>query len=627
MGLRPSSASWFEIVVPREDTHDAVEALARHGGVQFEWLGTRAATSEPQRLREPIARYRALERDYGRFWPAPVFERRCCTMPVEMSAKVALHRLNHWRDAAMGLLQDLEAAEREREAIRDWAPVLQALSGIRLDLGALAAAGPVLAGYCLVLPAEAAAPDRGAHLALGVNQGTERALVGVLPRPGREHLCREAQAVGGHCLAIPDWMQGDAAACHAALPGRLAQVEERIAGLEAQLRALALEYGVDRAAGVLERLDWFQTTAQSIDCDSHYCWVTGWTSEPTPEAMNDALRDTGVRASVAFVEPPVDAASPSVTDNPAWLRPFEVFTNAMGVPGDSEADPTPWVAVLVSLMFGYMCGDIGHGALIVAAGLWLRRRSPLWPLLVACGISAAGFGVAYGHVFGYDGLFEPLWLSPLAEPMTLLATPVIGGALVMTFGVVLHAVQSCWRGEGTSQRVADAAQLLVYWGLPLALWQADLGWMAVAGVVLCVANGLWSGRSLKSLAEGFGTLVESTFTLLLNTLSFARVGAFALAHAALESAVMGVAHSVQDPVASVVVVILGNLVVVVVEGVVVMIQTTRLILFEFFVRFFEGRGRAFHPAPSPGPGGGPSQGSCTVGKGGDARSFRSGSEG
>ncbi len=614
MGLRPSSARWFEIVVPREDTHDAVEALARNGRVQFEWLGAHAATSEPQHLHEPIARYRALERDYGRFWPARVFERRCCTLPVEMSAKVALHQLTHWRDAAMGPLQDLEAAEREREAIRDWAPVLQALSGMRLDLGALAAAGPVLVGYCMVLPAQAATPDQGAPLALGVTRDAERTLLGVLPLPDREHLCREAQVAGGRCLSIPEWMRGDALACHAALPGRLAQIEARIAGLEAQLRGLALEHGVDRATGVLERLDWFQTTAQSIDCDGHYCWVTGWTSEPTPQAMNDALRDTGVRASVTFVEPPVDAASPSVTDNPAWLRPFEVFTHAMGVPGAAEADPTPWVAVLVSIMFGYMCGDVGHGALIVAAGLWFRRRNPLWPLLVACGLSATGFGFAYGHAFGFDHLFQPLWLSPLKEPMTLLATPVIGGALVMTLGVVLHAVQSCWRGEGRAQWVADAAQLLVYWGLPLALWWADLGWMAVLGVALCAANALGRGRSLMSLAEGFGTLVESTFTLFLNTLSFARVGAFALAHAALESAVMGVADAVQDPWATAVVVILGNLAVVVVEGVVVMIQTTRLILFEFFVRFFEGRGRAFRPATCPLPGAGTSQDGCTAGK-------------
>jgi V/A-type H+-transporting ATPase subunit I len=602
MGLRPSSARWFEIVVPREDTHDTVEALARRGGVQFEWLGPRGATSEPERLRAPVARYRALAQDFARFWPAPVFERRCCTMPVEMSAKVALHRLIHWRDAAMGLLRDLEGVEREREAVGQWRPMLRALAGTSLDFGALAAAGPVLAGYGAVLPAGARVPDPDTHLQLAASLESGRALIGVLPQPGLQHLCREAQAAGGRCLAVPPWLQGDAAVCAATLPGRLAQIEGRIASLEAQLGALAQEYGVDRARGVLERLDWFQSTARSIDCDSHYCWVTGWTSEATPESMNETLRDTGVRAAVVFAEPPVDAAPPSVTANPAWLRPFEVFTQAMGVPGAAEADPTPWVAVLVSLMFGYMCGDVGHGALIVAAGLWLRRHNPLWPLLLACGVSSAAFGFAYGDVFGYGHLLTPLWISPLKAPMTLLAVPVVGGALVMTAGIVLHAVQTCWRGEATSQRVADAAQIMVYWGLPLALWQTELGWIAVAGVGLCAANRLWFDRSLRSLAVGLGTLVESTFTLFLNTLSFARVGAFALAHGALVSAVIGVGTAIDNLLVSAAVVILGNLVVVVVEGVAVMIQTTRLILFEFFVRFFEGRGRAFCPTPSPGPG-------------------------
>jgi V/A-type H+/Na+-transporting ATPase subunit I len=168
--------------------------------------------------------------------------------------------------------------------------------------------------------------------------------------------------------------------------------------------------------------------------------------------------------------------------------------------------------------------------------------------------------------------------------------------------VLLHSVQTCWRGECTASRVADAAQLLVYWGLPLALWRTELGWIAVAGLVLCTGNRLLRDRSLGSLWEGLGGLLESTFTLLVNTLSFARVGAFALAHAALESAVMAIAATTEDPLVGVVVIVVGNLIVVVVESVVVMIQTTRLILFEFFVRFFEGHGRAFSPAGSPGTG-------------------------
>ena len=42
-----------------------------------------------------------------------------------------------------------------------------------------------------------------------------------------------------------------------------------------------------------------------------------------------------------------------------------------------------------------------------------------------------------------------------------------------------------------------------------------------------------------------------------------------------------------------------NLLILVVEGLVVSIQTTRLVLFEFFARFLTGSGRVFRPLPPP----------------------------
>ena len=38
---------------------------------------------------------------------------------------------------------------------------------------------------------------------------------------------------------------------------------------------------------------------------------------------------------------------------------------------------------------------------------------------------------------------------------------------------------------------------------------------------------------------------------------------------------------------------------IVLEAMVVSIQTTRLVLFEFFTRFMQGQGRAFRPLPAP----------------------------
>lgn len=106
-------------------------------------------------------------------------------------------------------------------------------------------------------------------------------------------------------------------------------------------------------------------------------------------------------------------------------------------------------------------------------------------------------------------------------------------------------------------------------------------------------------RLLGGLAAA-GHLLESGLQLLTNTLSFARVGAFALAHAALSAAVVTMADAAPLWLAAIIL-LLGNLVVIVLEGLVVSIQTTRLVLFEFFNRFLRGSGRVFEPLPAPPP--------------------------
>ena len=77
---------------------------------------------------------------------------------------------------------------------------------------------------------------------------------------------------------------------------------------------------------------------------------------------------------------------------------------------------------------------------------------------------------------------------------------------------------------------------------------------------------------------------------------------FALAHAGLSAAIVGIAEATGGHGAGFwLVLLLGNLLMVVVEGVVVGIQTTRLVLFEFFIRFLHADGRPLRPlAPPPG---------------------------
>jgi V/A-type H+-transporting ATPase subunit I len=604
MDMRPSAARWFEVVVPSEDADDAMESLARRGAVQFEASGEQGASRELESLGPPVARYRILAADYARYWPEAVFERRCCSRPVVPSARAAVRTIERWRAMERKRLDELDFLHEELADLDAWEQVLDALHTAEPNLRALSRAGPALRAFCLILSRPQGKvpppmPRIEGIIEREVRVDHDRIVLGLVTTKGFDQLREYARASDGRCLRLPDWFEGDPGLSRAALETRRSAAAREVVRLERALRASAQEEGVHRAAGVLERIDWFRRNAQNIRCEGGYCWISGWTNEMDANAMNLALREVGVRGAVSLMDPPGGASSPSVTRHPAWLEPFEVFSQAVGVPGLAEADPTTWVALLVPLLFGYMCGDVGHGVVILVGGLLLRPQTRLWPLLVFAGVSSMVFGFAYGDVFGYEHLIDPLWVRPLEEPFIILVTPLAAGALVLSLGILLHVVESCWEGEGVSKGMADAGQLLVYWGIILFFLEPWLGWMVALGVIVCLTNRLVVKRSLAAVLSGVGHLVQSTLELLLNTVSFARVGAFALAHAALESAVVAMADSVATAAAAAFIAVVGNLVVIAVEGMVVSIQTTRLVLFEFFMRFFEGRGRPFQPAARP----------------------------
>ena len=187
----------------------------------------------------------------------------------------------------------------------------------------------------------------------------------------------------------------------------------------------------------------------------------------------------------------------------------------------------------------------------------------------------------------------------LEQPLAVLLAPLLGGAVLLTLGLALDALAAWWRGEWRRWALGDAALLVVYLGLLAAfVWPSGL-WLAAAGALhFCFGHVVLARRAAAGVGA-IGELVEKSLQIMINTLSFARVGAFALAHAGLSSAIVALMDAAESLVAKALVLVLGNAVVIVLEVMVVSIQTTRLVLFEFFTRFMQGRGRAFRPLPPP----------------------------
>ncbi len=430
----------------------------------------------------------------------------------------------------------------------------------------------------------------------------------------------------------------------------LERVDAAIQGLAAELAAplRAVERGVETGRRLLEAESLVSRTGTAV-------LLSGWLPADTVAWLEQRLRQvTSGRyvLDVGAAETRPGEQVPVLFRHPRWLRPFGRLVSAYGLPEYGELEPTLFVALSFVLMFGMMFGDVGHGALLVLAGWWLWRKGGLEPrtnrlepttsnsgrneglreagvLMMAGGGASLGFGWAYGSCFGLECFQRfALWQEPInGDPMRLIRGALAVGVVLISLGLILNIINHLRRGDwlGACLDKFGLAGALFYWGALVLILCADfirsLGLWGVA--VLCfVAVPLmgWAVREplvyrlkrrigapleagegwFSAVAESWVGAFEAVLSYLANTISFVRLAAYAMSHAALLAAAFAMAAELRPvPFAgdtlAVLVIVSGNLVALVLEGLIASVQALRLEYYEFFGKFFLGSGRPFRP--------------------------------
>ena len=102
-----------------------------------------------------------------------------------------------------------------------------------------------------------------------------------------------------------------------------------------------------------------------------------------------------------------------------------------------------------------------------------------------------------------------------------------------------------------------------------------------------------SGESAgQFVLEKFFEMFELLLSYITNTISFIRVGAFALIHAGMLSVVLTLAE-MSSGASGLIINVIGNIVVIGLEALLVSIQVLRLQFYEMFSRYYSGTGREF----------------------------------
>jgi len=351
--------------------------------------------------------------------------------------------------------------------------------------------------------------------------------------------------------------------------------------------------------------------------DNDYYVFAGWAAE---SEIAKIARDVEFDEKIIVMNEDPGAAKnstpPTSLKNNFFTSPFEFFVKAYGLPKYNEIDPTPFVAVTYFLLFGMMFGDLGQGAVLCLGGYLLYRLKelPLGKILGFVGISSMFFGLMYGSLFGLEHILPTIWLKPTESVNSILIITVVCGMVLIFISMLLNIANAIKQRDNTRLFFGQSgvAGVIFYTAIIATLvdfiyGSGRLGAILILPFVILpliiiafrhqIGAFLSSGRLqlegglplfiLETLIETF----EILLTYFTNTVSFVRVGAFALSHAGMMGVVLLLAGSGSGY--SLPVLVIGNLIVIIMEGLVVGIQVLRIEFYELFSRYYEGGGREF----------------------------------
>ncbi len=436
-------------------------------------------------------------------------------------------------------------------------------------------------------------------------------------------------------IRLPDEYEGAPDASYHKLTKDIAAIDQQIKDIDDEVgemfaeRAPKLIAARNRLRDLATNFDVRKLAARVEDKQQDYYILCGWMSETDVDKFIKEIKDDDKVFVVVeddrdnyFGEPPTKL------NNPKVFKPFEMFIRMYGLPAHNEMDPTIFVALTYTFIFGVMFGDVGQGlCLFIGGGLiYLKKKAPLAGIISTAGIFSTIFGFMFGSFFGFEDVIKPLWIRPIEHMTTL---PFIGklntvfivaiafGMGIIIVSMILHIINAI-KTHDTESTWFDAngvAGLVFYVAVVAVIVLFMTGHKMPGAIVMAVMFGvpllliLFKEPLTKKLekssekmeegigmfiVQGFFELFETLLSYFSNTLSFVRIGAFAVSHAAMMEVVLMLAGA-ESGSPNWIVVILGNLFVCGMEGLIVGIQVLRLEYYEMFSRFYTGSGREFTP--------------------------------
>lgn len=437
-------------------------------------------------------------------------------------------------------------------------------------------------------------------------------------------------------LFIPNDYEGKPSTAIASLEEQISALDKEIDAVDNDTTSL-LSSNADMIYAAYNKLNSLSTNfdirklaACTKDDNLVFYILCGWMTEDDANKFEKEIEnDPDIFCIVEDDHNNIFSTPPTKLKNPKIFKPFEMFIKMYGLPAYNEFDPTMFVALTYSFIFGAMFGDVGQGFVLFLGGLLLYKwkKMNLAAIVSIAGVFSTFFGFMFGSIFGFEDIIDAVWLRPVEHMTTL---PFIGklntvfvvaiafGMFLVLVSMILH-IANAFKQHDTENKFFDTnglAGFVFYAAIVLIVFLFMTGNKLPATIVLIVMFVVplllialkepltkLVDKSPKGSETSVGMFIVQTFFELFevllsyfsNTLSFVRIGAFAVSHAAMMEVVLMLAGATEGGNPNWLVVILGNLFVMGMEGLIVGIQVLRLEYYELFSRFYKGNGHEFKP--------------------------------